>query len=246
MGFEVTYFYKEADEFPGSYKEEILSKSCKIGKFEQDVPLETLAGKIISQLARRNILIVDIEIYEFAKKKISYKQTETGISIKNKKFNFDSGTAIIADSEEDEELSRILENSDLLEKIKKVIFPQSSCYVKNQIKVPNQSNGKKILRQEIYEPELLTKAKVEQKGYKFTVGKKYPIYAEKKGLGISNYVTKDDTGREVEVSCDCFVVPSAGLSFDDEGPQYYGAQKSEINLWKNMNIDDNMPDIRGR
>jgi hypothetical protein len=242
MGFEITYFYKEADEFPGVYKEEILSKTSKVGKFEEDVPLENLAGKIIAQLARRNILIVDIEIYEYTKKKISYKQTDTGISIRNKKFNFEAGAVVSSDSEDDEELSRILENEELVDKIKKVLSP--SCSNSNSNVATKPLNSKRVLRYEIYEPELLTKSKIEQRGYKFTVGKKYPIYSEiKKGIVI-NYITKDDTGREVEVGSDCFVIPPVGLSFNDESPQYYGAQNSEFDLWKNIKTEEVMPDIR--
>jgi hypothetical protein len=244
MGFEITYFYKEADEAPGTYKEEVLSKTTKIGKFEENVSLDFLAGKIISQLARRNILIVDIEIYEFAKKKVSYKETPNGIFIKNKKFSFESGALVNSEENENEELEEVLQNEQLLEKLKKVLNVaepklKNICVRNNTI-----SNDKRFLRQEVYDPELLAKAKAEQRGYKFTVGKKYPIYLEKSlGAGL-NYLTRDDSGREVEVSSECFVVPPAGLSFDEEGPQYHGAASQEVDLWKNQSVDNNMPDIR--
>lgn len=249
MGFEIKYFYKEAKkDFPGSYDEEVLSKTSKIGKFDEEIPLENLAGKIMAQLARRNILIVDIEIFEYTKKKISYKETETGILIKNKKFSFDSGAIVESDSSEDEELSRVLEDKELLEKIKSHIAPSkvgNSCS-KNSCSIKTEPSSKRILRQEIYDPELTSKHKVEQKGYRFTVGKKYPIFLEKSLIGgIINYLTKDDSGREVEVPADCFVVPPVGLSFEDEGPKYFGASdSSDVDLWKNVRTEDAMPDIR--
>jgi hypothetical protein len=248
MGFEITYYYKEASEVFGTYNEEVLSKTSKIGKFNEDISLDVLAGKIIAQLARRNILIIDIEIFEYTKKKISYKETESGILIKNKKFSFDSGALVTSESEEDDDLSAILEDEVLLSKLKKVIMPSPPPVPKHgQINLCKRppSDNKKVLRQEIYDPELIAKNKVEQRGYKFTAGKKYPIYSEKSlGAGILNYLTKDDSGREVEVSSECFIVPPTGLSFGDNEPQYFGAGDSEVDLWKNVSFDQNMPDVR--
>jgi hypothetical protein len=250
MGFEIIYHYKQSAETPGEYQDEILTKTTKIGKYNEDVSLEVLAGKIMSQLARRNILIVDIEIFEYTKKKISYKENENGILIKNKKFSFDSGSIVSSDSEEDEDVSKILEDEVLLDKIKKIIKPEVEQDVEPTPKVnlcQVKKENKKAIRQEIYDPELMTKAKVEQKGYKFTVGKKYSIFLEKSlGAGILNYLTKDDTGREVEVSSECFIVPPAGLSFGEDEPQYHGATSCEIDLWKNMKTEESMPDIRRR
>lgn len=253
MGFEITYFYKESNDTPGNYGEEVLSKTTKIGKFEEEVSLDVLAGKIISQLARRNILIVDIEIFEYTKKKISYKETPNGIFIKNKKFSFDSGAMVRQEEENiDEELSEILQNEKLLEKIKKHLNIQSkNCSNDSRnsnINLANRtssSSSKRALRQEVYDPEITTKFKIEQKGYKFTVGRKYSIFSEKSFGGAIVYQTKDDTGREVEVASDCFIVPPAGLSFDEE-PQYYGGDSQDVDLWKNVRTEENMPDIRRR
>ena len=93
MGYELIFHYKEA-ESPGVYKDEIKNKSYKIGKVTEDVGLDVLAGKILAQLARRSILIVDVEIYEYAKKKLNYRETNDGIVLKNKKFSFDSGVIL--------------------------------------------------------------------------------------------------------------------------------------------------------
>lgn len=244
MGYEVTYFYKESTEIAGTYSEEILSKTSKIGKFDEEISLEVLAGKIMAQLARRNILIVDIEIYEYTKKKISYKESKDGIVIKNKKFSFDSGAVISSESETDEELNNILENQDLLNKLKSALGT-SSCQ-KPLVNIATRNNiendGRKALRYETYDPELLNSHKIEQKGYKFTVGKRYPIYSEKKGLGTINYITKDDRNKEVEISAECFVAVSMGLSFqEDESPNLSG---NEVNLWKNVQVENSMPNLR--
>src|SRR5690606_33375022 len=94
LGFEITLkFHEEISK--GEYnKDELKTKTTKVGGPLEDVPIEVLAGKVIAQLARRNILVVDVEIYEITKKKISFKETSDGILIKNKKFRFDDGALI--------------------------------------------------------------------------------------------------------------------------------------------------------
>jgi len=248
MGYEIKYYYKESTENPGVYKDEIVTKTSKVGKFEEEISLDILAGKIMAQLARRNILIVDIEIFEYAKKKISYKETESGILIKNKKFSFDSGAVIESESEEDEDLEKVLQNENLILKIKSALnIDSAGSNKKNIASKISQTPSRRMLRKEVYDPEIINKHKIEQRGYKFTVGKQYPIYSEKNvGMGVVNYLTLDDSGREVEVISDCFVAPSAGLSFQDSEPQYFGAENNsgEINLWKNVQVESSVPDIR--
>lgn len=242
MGFEIKYFYKEASEELGIYKDEILEKIQKIGKFDEEVPLELVAGKIISQLARRNILIVDVEINEYTKKKVSYKETESGILIKNKKFSFDTGACIESSEDYEEELSKILQDEILLKKIKESIGLDSSKKV-NLAQRPKLN--KKILRKEIYDPEPITKNKIEQRGLKLTVGKPYPIYEEKSKAGILSYSISDDSGREVEVLAEAFVAQPSGLLFEEEGPIYFGGEnQKEVDIWKNTQIEHEVPDLR--
>lgn len=237
----MVFSYKESAGKPGEYGEEVKKKTCRIGRTTEDVPLDVLAGKIMSQLARRNILIVDVEIYEYAKKKMSYRESSDGIVLKNKKFSFASGSVAELEgfeegSEEDEDFKPIPSPSkDLADK---------SCPIaaKNLAK-PHR----RALRHEIYEPEPLAEFKAKQKGLKFTVGKKYPIYSESSMGTTIVYKTTDDSGREVDVSSEYFVAIGAGLMDQDDGPRYVGAEdrKEEINLWGNTEHVD-MPDIRRR
>lgn len=235
MGYELVFHYKEVGEKPGIYNEEIKNKSYKIGKVTEDVNIELVAGKILSQLARRNILIVDVEIYEYAKKKISYRETTDGIVIKNKKFSFDSSSvALVEEFTEDEPI----------EDFKNIPSPSKdladrSCPIKAKNLV------KRAIKQEIYDPDPIGQQKVAQKGLKFTPGKKYSIYSEESLGSTVIYSTIDDSGREVKVGSEYFIAIGVGLSQEDEGPKYVGAesQKDEINLWKNYEQVD-MPDIR--
>ena len=74
MGFEVKYIYHERVD--GKYNtDEKKEMKKKIGTPLDDTPLETLAGAVLAQMARRDILVVDVEIQEYTKRSISFKQS---------------------------------------------------------------------------------------------------------------------------------------------------------------------------
>lgn len=238
MGYEVIFSYKESGDKPGQYLDDVKTKTCRIGKTTEDVPLDVLAGKIMSQLARRNILIVDVEIYEYAKKKLGYRESSDGIVIKNRKFGFSLGSVVEVHGFEDS-------GDDDVEDFKPMPSPSKeladkSCPLKTPVKT-----SKRVIRHEVYEPEPLSEFKAKQKGLKFTVGRRYPIYSESSMGTTVVYKTTDDSGRDVDVSSEYFVAIGAGLAMQDEGPRYVGAenQKEEINLWGNYENTD-MPEIR--
>lgn len=230
MGFEVVYYYKELidEKVPGQYGDEIKSKTSKIGKPTEDVSFETLASKILSQLARRNILIINFEIFEFAKKKVNFKETDDGIVIKNKKYKFDGKVNTFVDAnicEQDEDDDE--ENEDAALEKPVDVFP---C------KLNKQKNEKRPLRHEYYDPEIMALHKAKQKGLKFTQGKKYPVYSEENMGSTVVYKTIDDLNREVTVSAEYFSASpiSAGA----------GGGSKEIDLWSRYNVENEVPDIR--
>ena len=90
MGFECLYHYHERVE--GDYnREEKKTFKKKVGDPFEEVSLEKLAGAVMAQLARRDVWIVDVEVYELSKKAISFKEAKGGIILKNKKFLFEGG-----------------------------------------------------------------------------------------------------------------------------------------------------------
>ena len=93
MGYEVTYHYRTQTE-DGEWSEETKQKTAKIGSPYDEVPIDALAGKIIAQLARRNILLEDVEIFEFTKKQLKFRQDDEGIFIGRRKFTYDDGPAL--------------------------------------------------------------------------------------------------------------------------------------------------------
>lgn len=91
MGYEIVLkFYDRAPD--GDYdKSEVKEMKRKVGEPFEDVSLEVLAQRIMSQMARRDIFVLpDVEIYELKKQKVSFRETKGGVIIKNKKFILDS------------------------------------------------------------------------------------------------------------------------------------------------------------
>jgi hypothetical protein len=242
MGYEVIYRYKEAAGEPGVYSEEIKERSTKIGRVTEEVSLESLAAKLMTQLARRNILIVDVEIWEYTRKKVSYRETSSGIVIKNKKFSFDAGRVV--ETEEFEECSS--EPEEPPAEFKPIPSP-SKDLADRSCPLAAKNLARRSIRHEIYDPEPLSEFKAAQKGLKFTKGRKYPIYSESSMGTTVVYKTTDDSGRDMDISSEYFVAIGAGLMQQDDGPTYVGAenQKEEINLWGNYERTE-MPDIRRR
>jgi hypothetical protein len=235
MGYEIIFHYKEVSDKPGVYLDEVKTKTCKVGKATEDVAIDVLAGKIMSQLVLRNILIVDVEIYEFAKKKLGYRESSDGIVIKNKKFSFDAGTVTVTDEFE----------SETEEDFKPIPSPSreiadNSCPLSAKNLAP-----KRAIRQEIYDPDPVALHKAKQKGLKFTPNRKYPVFSEESLGSTLVYTSRDDSGKEVKVNAEYFVAIGSGLMEQENAPNYVGAenQKEEINLWNNYE-QVNMPDIR--
>jgi hypothetical protein len=256
MGYEVVYHYREKLE-EGDYSEEVKTKTTKVGSAYEEVPLEACAAKVMAQLARRNILITDVEIYEFTKKKISFKEADDGILIKNRKFRFDDGPVACVgeegiDKEETFTLESLESNPQVLAAITQALqksHPQvAQAFQPHQANSNHSKHHKRPKRSEVFDPELLTLHKAQQAGLKFTQGKAYPIY-EEETIGTppvtkTLYTTKDDSGKEIQVSAEYFTMPSTGkLSFED---QMVGDGPAEgIDLWGNTNaVQTEMPSLR--
>lgn len=250
MGFEVIYYYKEKNE--EGWSDEVKEKKARIGQSHEDIPIGKLAGKVMSQMARRNILVTDVKIYEYTKKEVSYKETSDGILIKNKKFKFDDGEDLVTECIKDDDLEKKLldllaENPDIVKKItsEPVKHPHENLQAPART-VVNQ----RAVKYEIYDPSIHGEIEVRNAGMKFTVGKKYAIIREErigtKDLGRTIYVTNDDSGKEVKISADHFVAPTVGVSIGPE-PRIVGAEKEEVDLWGNVQTHENrdtMPDLR--
>ena len=106
MAFEIVFKYYECLEDEIDYdKSKVLTYTKNLGDIFENVSLEMLASMVFTQLARRDIFVFDLEIFELVKKKISYKQSKNNILIKNKKFGFSGETIVVQEIEQPNLLS---------------------------------------------------------------------------------------------------------------------------------------------
>jgi hypothetical protein len=99
MGYEVKFIFHPRKE-EGGYNTEIKEeKLVKVGKPFDETPLEKLAGVIMSQMARRDIWVVDVEAVELVRKELNFKECKDGrgIVLKNKKFSFNEAAQMVAE-----------------------------------------------------------------------------------------------------------------------------------------------------
>jgi hypothetical protein len=259
MSYEILYKYHEKKEDGEYNRDETKEKTVKVGKPYEITSLEEVAGRVIAQLARRNILIVGVEICEYTKKKISYSETEDGIKIKGRKFSFDE-TGVVTTSEpegtQQEQLLEILQANPAL--VQQLLGQQ-----------PAKPNGEVIprltkpaltsapLRHEVFEPVDETMLKVAaQKGWKFTRGKRYPILKERPASGNPMdgmmYTTTDDEGKSREINDKYFTIPpKLTESFIEDSVGYVGASEYEpqLSYGGGASVKADMPDLsmlRGR
>jgi hypothetical protein len=230
MGYEVNYNYYEKLKDSFDYDRENLKSFKKIyGKASEEYPLEKLCPAIMQQLARRDILIVDWEVYEFVRKKITCRLTKNDLVIKNKKFSLKN--ALI---EDDMEVEGVEENIAASPCISVPVAPAPQpvniappvAQVVNSnivpVNVAATSNGlvnvvapkkDKVIKQVQFLPGRMSKPIG-----RFTVEKMYPVFAEHfaaNGIGML-IETIDDGGARVKVPDEHFVSTQVQLLGDQE------------------------------
>jgi len=230
MGFEVILHYREKNE-DGDFDEEVKTKKIKVGSPYDDVELDFCAGKIIAQLANRKRLIEDVEIFEFTRKKLSYKESEDGIVIKNKKFKFDDGPAVQGVDTQEQQLAQLLAtNPNLLQQLQQLqaqqlnggSIPQMQPVVSqpvqtqqaqatpfqpaNNVAPPSATVPQRPIREEIFNPPHPDVAQIEANN--FQVGQKYPIYnVIERGMGSfkrTYYLVGDKNGKPIKKPAEFF------------------------------------------
>ena len=243
MGYSVLYRYYERLPNGDYNREDIKEMKRKVGDPLDDTTLEELASKVLAQMARRDIFVQDVEIFEYEKKKIIFKETTGGIVLKNKKFTLDT----IGHSLESKEISK--ENTP-----GQSIHPhhkENTLVQKSNgsgILVPEELQNQVPIRVEVYDPEQdMLKAGL-IKG-RFTPGKKYPIFSELKDPREATagkelpilYVTIDDSGRRINAPSVAFRPIQVGLiggNFSDNKPA-----RGDGLIWDGVS-SENIQDIR--
>ena len=234
MGFEITYKFHPRKEGGGYDLEKVQEKTSKVGKAFDDTPLEKCAAAILSQLARRDVWVVEVEVSELVKKKISFKESTDGkgILLKNKKFSFNA-TAEMVEEEEVPAAQQLVVPPGMQphEMMQQAAAPPPGTHphevnqIDNLYADPNRSiapkvqpiqvNQKKILYEVYYEPERYYANEIKALNLKFTVGNKYPVHVvvphPTGKIDLQKIIVTDDTGKAVRVDEKFFTTAGRGL-----------------------------------
>jgi hypothetical protein len=237
MGYEVKYHYHDKTE-SGYDTDDAKTFTKRVGKSFDDTSLGAVASAIIRQLARRDIWVVNVEIVEFVKKEISFRESKGGIVIKNRKFNFDSVSQAIV--EDDEVVEDEVVEDEVVEEMKPASSPVPA-------KPAQAESLGRPLRREVFNPEIPGLVQECQKrGYAFTVGNLYDIYKETpdvRGLMYGMiYTVLDDDGRKREINDKHFASDATLKGFENPAtPRSAGG--TGLN-WQGA-VSSDMPDLRG-
>lgn len=173
--------------------------------------MEKVAGAVTAQLARRDIFVTDVEIFEYTKKQVTFRETKGGIVIKNKKFSMDGENIVSQD------VSELIEPKSEIVSVKE--HPHNSIHPHNNVPA-KQEKFTKVRRTVVFLPSQPGDIQeVRKNGYSFTPEKKYPVYFEAPHpyqLGVNLLTTVDDNGKQAKVSDVYFVPAETNLIADKE------------------------------
>ena len=241
MGYEIVYFYHERGE-DGKYKtDEKKELKKRVGAAYDDVPLENAAAVILAQFARRDILVADVEIYEYTKKKLSFKECPGGVIIKNRKFSLDDAAKLVAENSEDitppaqAPVANIPTPPPL--RTPGVPIPVASPQNRQQAKAGGINlaplappNPNRVIFWVVYEPSVF-EIEAKRRQLHLTVGRKYPVHRKREnpeaGSFSNLYAITDDVKQIVELDDKFFSPVGAGLIGDDEVPGGFSDNSSE-------------------
>lgn len=191
MGYEIVFHHFNKKEEGNGYDLDKPTTFTKhLGTKFDEVSVDKLAGFVMMQLARRDLMIFDVEIYEYTKKKVSFKEAKGGVVIKNKKFILDQDTIKCMEEIPSQEV----------QETPPPIAPK-----------PRQQGN--AIRWEVFDADAGTVQMLAKKGYSMTLKKKYPILEEKSGVVRMNgqsipgidYVLMDDANQKVKLSSAYFL-----------------------------------------
>ncbi len=214
--YEITFHYHPRNEDDGKYNtEETLTFTKTVGKRSgkavEEVPLEKVAVVVMGELARRDIWIVNVELYEFAKREVTFKETKGGIILKNRKFQFDQLHGELTSEEIEEYPQQVPNLQQQMPGIRPDIPIQFSDRATRQAPMVQQPTGP--LRYEVFRPNREDLAVLQRQGLKLTLNKPYPVMKEviKGMMDPIHYQVNDDQGQPIEVSSLFFEPMRRGL-----------------------------------
>jgi hypothetical protein len=264
MGYEIVYSYhKKLQDGTGYNKDETETINRRIGEPFDDIPLDQVAAAIMQQMARRDIWVIGVEIHEYKKNKVTFREVDGGIVIKNRKFQLDQGANLISQALKSTEIPEVNGHIQARPQSIEALIDAGPMPVMRPM-VPQadpnlpaeqvQANPKRRVRRwVVFQPELPQLQEARQKGLKCREGQKYPVFEEKEhpmGLQFGMVFTiMDDMHREVQCSDKYFVPATVRLEKDLGSDPFHNplsAEGAPKLIWPGEVVEQdlNVPDVR--
>lgn len=231
MGFEVKYmFHPRKEDGPGYNTDVQKDNMIKVGKPFDDTPLEKCAATIMAQLARRDVWVVDVEVSELVKKKISFKESKDGkgIVLKNKRFSLVGTTAEMIEEQEVTPPVNVSQSNLQPHEMGRSSPPhqnQDNLYSNPNTSVvrrsvdPRNIDRNKTVYQVYFEPEGHF-AEAQRLNLRFTKDTRYAVHqvisSPTGKLDNQQVAITDDTGQIVILDEKFFVTAGVGLIGDKQ------------------------------
>jgi hypothetical protein len=244
--------------------------SKRIGTAHEEVPLEKLAGAVMAQMARREYLVVDVEVYEYTKKKLAFKENKNGVVIKGKLFTFDGqeiveDPTLCGDPADVAQLPPPVQNPSpqpqhhiihQAPQHQQREFNQQPPNLAGRVNLADQQyfQSHRPLRYEVYNPEPHLAPLAKKRKLPFTLGKRYPIYEERMiplpgNIPGVSYVTVDDNGNKTVLADGHFVqqqqLENDYGEFAEDATQPMRVARKDIRLSFDGEVPDPVMNIRG-
>lgn len=251
MGFEVKYIYHPRKEDGGYDTEKNEEKIVKVGKPFEEVPLEKVAAAIMSQLARRDIWVVNVEVVELVRREVSFKECKDGrgITLKNKRYSFNDAAQMVAEDVIEETSNELSIPQDVQPHELLSLRPQQQQNAIDELySNPNKAapikaiplppiNQNKVLYKVLFDPGAYAN-EVRRMKLKFTEDKEYPVHQvvphPSGKLNLQRIALTDDTGQVVVVDEKYFMSVGKGLYADKElnfsGGNRRGVRKPKLSF----------------
>ena len=243
MGYEILYYFHDRLENGKYDTDQKKSIKKRVGDPFEDVCVDKCAGAIISQLARRDIWVVDVEVFEVTKKKVTFRETSGGVILKNKKYLMDGLTSIVS--------QEISEAPPVAIQPPTQLIPSTQLSNAPVVGHPHNRGVLKPIKWVIYQPSYKADDEEQHRKLKvlrLTIDKKYPVFAEQlqlSGVGLA-YKTIDDIGRELLV-CDEYFIPADTQLMMDRELRFSETpiKRDGNNLnWSGVIKNDDIPKLR--
>lgn len=242
MGYELIIKYHPRGE-EGFDLSETEEKKKRVGKAMDPQDDMKLAKEVLKQFSRRDVLVTDIEVIEFVRKPLSVKTAKNGsVIIRGKKYSVNEIDPASIGEDEPEEAQEATAASNDTPKASPTTQPNPTPPTPPK----NPTQGRKVIKREVYEPEAHLTSLFAAEGFK--VGEIYDIL-DTVETGIDPFKKVDyvlispKRGVEVRVPDSFFTAPAKGLNWDNVTEDVDPSDGVDLDFGGTVNMP--MPNLRG-